>query len=89
MKYGTEYYRQWRKRNRQHLQEYHKKRREKIRRETKVEDRERLTAFRESKGMNQTRFAKEIGVSTAYVSNMENGYARINHDKIRAAFPDY
>ena len=35
------------------------------------------------------RFAREMGVSPAYISNMENGYAKICHAKIRETFPDY
>lgn len=87
--YNNEYYRRWRKENREHLKRYHAKRRERIRRETPPEQRQYLTAFRESKGMTKTKFAKAVGVSDSYVSNMEVGWARICHDKIRAAFPDY
>ena len=93
MSYGTEYnreyYRQWRKDNREHLAEYHKKRRERLRQEADPEEMAYLTAFRKSKGMNTRQFAEVVGVSQSYIYNMEHGVARMNHERIRAAFPDY
>ena len=86
---NREYYRKWRRDNSEHLKKYHRERRKRLHAELPLEEREYLTAFRESKGMNKTRFAREMGVSPAYISNMENGYAKICHAKIRETFPDY
>jgi len=85
----AEYYRRYRKLNRGMINKYGRERREMLRKQADPEELRALTEFRESLGLRKVDFARELGVSKAYVTMWEKGTARINHDRIRERFPGY
>ena len=87
--YLREYYRQYRKTHRYQCAKREAQRRERRRQEADPAELRYLKEFRESLGLNKSRFADALGVSKSYVSNMESGAARINHERIREQFPEY